>query len=353
LARRAEPPAPLQATCARYEAELARNQGQFARALTVASAARRRLEGSDETQGNLYSSLLSLLVYLYRDNGDLASAFAAADRLAELNRAAGRSQTLDASVADRGRALLLADAGEIVAALALMQDVVARWGRAGETVPPPLLLTLAELELASGRTVDAERTVARAEASSRALASAAFDAGIANQRLRLALAQGQTEAARRWLDAIDTLPGAGLLRFAASTPATARAQVLMAEGRSDAARQTIERELSRLDHAGIGHLEQRADAWRTAARLALATGDPAGAAAHARAALAAASRAARDVSASARVGEARLLLAQALQAQGAAASARLEAVGAATSLARGLGAAHVLVAEANALATPP
>ncbi len=356
IVRLAEPPAALEATCWRYEAELAQAQGQHRRALEAGLRAQRRFEASGNTGGNLYPSLLGQLIYLYRSNGDPTAALATADRLAEHHRARSTGQTLDASMAERIRAVLLADAGEIVTAHALAQQVVSRFASGGDGVPPPLLFTLAQIELASGRTADARATLQRAEAAGNAIAVTRFDARVAYLRGLIALANGNAVEARSQFVAAEHAPGWRWLRAKTGitqTPGAAHARLLLAEGRTAAAVDAIEAELVQLDKDDIADLALRADAWRTAAEILLAAGAPARGEAHARAALAASTRAARDPEASAHVGYARLLLARARQAAGDEAGARDEAARAAGSLARGLGAEHPLAGEARKRAASP
>jgi serine/threonine-protein kinase len=346
-------PQPMtQATCWRYEAELAHERGQRQRALAAGLRARQRLEASGLTDRNLYSSLLAQLVYVHRDNGDLPSAFAAAERAAGHHRARSGGGSLESSIVEFVRAGLLAEAGEVAAARKLVRDVVDRFGTAGP--PARLLHALARLELDGGLVGDAQATAARIDgAAQRSGAPADAQALAAELRLHLALVTGQAADARRWHEAARPFAGRRALRSVVPTLQAAQAQVLLAEGRAAEAARAIDAELARLEAAGIARPEQRARAWRIAAQIGLAAGDPARAAAHARAALEVSTRAARDPGASAHVGQARLLLARARLAQGDAAAAREEAVRAAGSLARGLGADHPLSIQARELAAPP
>ena len=339
--------------CWRYEAELAYRQGQAGRALAISLRALKRLESDRDTSRSVYRALLSLLAYVYRENGDQASAFATVERLAAIHRALSGGHSLDAAAADQIRAHLLADAGEIGAALELAQELVTRFVRSGAAASPNLLLSLAHLELISGRTVDARANVALAEAAARKLASHEFDARLVYARFLAALADANVAEAQRWLETFEPLRGHPRLLTATPTPGAARARYLLAQGQTAAAVEAIEAELARLEKAEVGNLERRADAWRSAAQIHLSAGDPARAASRAQLALAASTRAARDPEASAHVGHARLLLARSRQAAGDGAGAREEAARAAGSLTRGLGAEHRLAVEARTLADTP
>lgn len=352
IGRIASPSPSLQATCWRYEAELAMEYDQRQRALAAALRAVQRLESTGGTTGNTYTALLSLLIHAHRGNGDMASALATADRLAGLHRAESGGRSLDAAIVDHTRALMFADAGEIAAAHRLETEVVARFGAGG---PPPFVLYgLARLELGMGLTAAAEATAQRAAGSAerRGASGAAFHAQIAHLHAQVALADDRIADARRWFEQSLLASGRRAMRSVVPTADTVHAMLLLAEGRTAAAVKTIDAELTRLQQADVAHLEKRAQAWRTASEIRLAAGDATLAAAHARAALDASTRAARDPAASARVGHARLLLAKALRASGDAAAAREEAARAAGSLERGAGRDHPLAVTARALAAP-
>jgi len=347
LARLRDPPARLEATCWRYEAELAHAQGQRRRALASALRAEQRLVAADATEGNAYPTLLSLLILVQRENGDLAGAFATADRVAERRAAQARGSTLDQAMELRTRAVLMADAGEVRAGLTLLREVAARFANDARGAPLPLQFTLAQLELAAGGVAEARAGLDRVDA---ARGAAQYAARTAFLRGLAALAEGDVRAAARWLDDAERAPGWRWLRLKSGltiTPGVARARLLLAQGRPAQAAEAIESELARLEQADVAHLALRAEAWRAAADIQLAAGAPARARKHAEAALDAATRAARDAAASAHVGHARLLLARARRALGDEAGARAEAGRAVGPLERGYGSGHALALEAR------
>lgn len=348
IAGLAAPSPTLQVECWRYEAQLALELGQRQRALAAGLRARQQLERSGSTDGNNYTSVLAELMYFYRNNGDVPAALATADQLAALHRARSGGRSLDEAVVDLGRAALLADAGEVVAAHRLAADAAGRFGT--DEAAPFVLYNLARLELVLARVDSAGALATRAGTAGRAGPGAEFEAQLAYLQLLVALAEGRPDAGRRWYERLQQASGRRALRAVTPTPETAHASLLQAEGRTAAAVETIEAELARLAAADIAHLEKRAQAWRTAAEIHLAAGDPQRAATHAQAALESSTRAARDAEGSAHVGHARLLLARARLAVGDTAAARSEAARAATALARGLGAEHPLAAEARRLA---
>ncbi len=345
-----EPPAMTQATCWMYEAQVAREQGQYRRALDAALRARQRLEAFRLTDNNVYTSLLGLLAFLHRDNGEMAAAFATIDHLAEAFRRQSLGSTLDAQFAERTRAQLLADAGEVAAALELFKQVVHRTGGPEGDAAPILLPTQAQIALAMGRVAEAEAVLSQAARRIEPQRNPTIDTRLAYTQALAALEAGRTADARHGLDTAASSPGRNLLRFTIPTLGTARARLLLAEGQVNAALQAIDTELAELERDRVGNLEQRAAAWRTAAEVLLAAHQPARAASQAERALDASTRAARDPRASAKVGEARWLLARALAAQGQTAAAKAQAVRAADALARGAGPDHRLAVEARSLA---
>jgi serine/threonine protein kinase/tetratricopeptide (TPR) repeat protein len=352
LAQMRDPPAMTQATCGMYEAQVARDRGQYRRALDAALRARQRLEAAGLSDSNVYTALLGLLVFLHRDNGDMSTAFATADQLAETFRRQSLGSTLDALYVDRTRALLMADAGELSAAVALIDQVVAKAGGADGDAASVLLPTQAQLVLSLGHVERAEALLAKAARRVDPVGNDWSDTRLAFARAVAASQAGRAAEALRWLDSAQRSPRAGLLRFVIPTPGALRARLLLAERQVAAAQQAIDVELAELERAGVGNLEQRAEAWRTAGEIQLAAGQPARAASHAERALEASTRAARDPNGSARVGESRWLLARALLAQGDAAAAQAQAARAADALTRGAGAGHALSLAARAFANP-
>ncbi|MFO1330073.1 MAG: serine/threonine-protein kinase [Rubrivivax sp.] len=351
LAGRDDAPVPVLVSCWQSEAELAHEQGDPAGAIALAQRARGRLESSGNTGGNLYPRLLSLLLVLQRDGGDLAGALATADRLVALRRDQGQATSLDAAFAERGRALLLAEGGQLGSARAALRSLVSRWDVAQGQPPAPMLISLAQLELEAGEPAAARVAHGRAQASAQANGSDEFEVPLAVLDAELLADEGRVHEARRRLDALVALAAQParptLLRRAAPQIAVLHAQLLAAGGHAARARQTLDDEIARSERAGAGPVAPLAQLRRAAAALALAAGDPARAEAQARAALELSTRGALDAGASAFVGRARLLLAQARVAQGDAAGAREQARQGAAALARAWGDDHPEAAAAR------
>jgi hypothetical protein len=139
------------------------------------------------------------------------------------------------------------------------------------------------------------------------------------------------------------------VRFTQVTPATLRAQAVLAQGDVKGARQLVAAEVTRLrsDRKAIERL--RASASMAAARIAAVDGDLPSANAHAADAVDRYSRSARDPEASAYVGAALLLQAQLQQQGGRHAEAAVTARRAQISLRNALGAGHALTRAAQLL----
>ena len=163
------------------------------------------------------------------------------------------------------------------------------------------------------------------------------------------LASGRRDEASRLLARIEAerppVPG----RYKAITPAAVRAQLALAQGSAADAARMIEGELARLGHPGAKDSFPLAAALRVAALVYLALGEGSRAEGYARAATEIAERLARDPTASAHVGEALLLLAQAQRPQHKDAESAATARRAVPILAAACGNDHRLTRDARDL----
>ncbi|MFT3820082.1 MAG: serine/threonine-protein kinase [Rubrivivax sp.] len=350
MAAMAEPPPWLRVSCVLGKAMAARALGQIDPALAAAEAALRLMEGGDGSarRGNMYPQVLSVLAALRRDVGDVAGAFAAAEQGVEVSRAAGGAASLDTRVRQRNLALLMIEAGEVMPALRLLEQALSAWPR--DDAPPFMLLTLADAQLLLGDSAGAAASAERARAGAERIASIEFDNERHFVQARAARLQGRAADARQHLQQLASSPNLRRVAALPHTPGSESALLDLAEGRPQAALQSIAAELQRIEALGGRRSGQRADALIAAAQIALAAGEPARARDWAQAAADAATRSARQAEASAHVGTARLLHARSLQALGDAAGAAAAAARAVPALERGLGAQHALHAEALRLA---
>jgi hypothetical protein len=344
LAGLASIPAGVEAECLRYEAMFEHQSGRLNAAIAAAERAKRVLQVRGDLLGNSYASILSMLSTLKRDNGDVSGALAEVEAEMALERQrSGGGDSIAMRGAQRQFARLLLDAGEVGSAHAALGALVARWGE--ETPPASYWLTLASAQLELADPTAAERSLESVPPAGE------WEAPVLLMRARTALAAGRLADARLRLAQARAVPNSHYRLRLSTTAGTLEAQLLLAEGDGVAARRAIEVELARLgQEGGDRRLETLAETERTAARIALATRDAAAAEHHARRALDAAVRCARNAEASATVGEARLLAALALRDKGEGDAARALAAQAATALERGFGAVTPLVDQARDLA---
>ena len=333
--------------CLTAEADLARGQGDTARALERVSTALSLAEQSGDTRGNTYPSMLSLKGVLLQDAGDLPAALATHQRLMRIHEEAGR--TLDALASERNAAGVMMDMGEYAAAKVEMDHVLAHWqeGAGAGSIPAFVQLTHARVLVRFGDYAAAERVLVDVRKGApdepTMLALSNFFAAQA------ALALGDVDAADRLL-----ADPAGVLarlstRSRGNTLATLRALALLAHGSTGDATRLVDQELARLDPVAARDAGARAATLRVAARIALERGDATRAETLANAAVAAADRVARDPRQSADAGEALLLLARAQRALGRRGDAVATARRAMIGLTAGLSSDHPLTREALAI----
>jgi eukaryotic-like serine/threonine-protein kinase len=311
MATMIDPPQGLQVSCAVGKAMAARALGQGKVALVAAEAALQLLQAqAGSRQGNMYPLVLGVLTKARRDSGDMAGAFAAAEDAVAVAREAGGADSLSARTHQRGLALLMIEAGEIVPAHRLLQQAVAGWP--GDGPPPYMLLTLADAQLRLGDATAAITSVELARQAAARIASTEFDEEMHFVLAQAARQQGRFAAARRHLQMLGVSAQEHHALELPHTPGSEQALLQLAEGQSADALLTINVELQRLATAEA-RPAQHADAWLAAARIALAVGQPERARDSALAALEAATRSARNPAASVHVRAARELHAQAVQ----------------------------------------
>jgi hypothetical protein len=348
LEARERVPAPdwgLVSACLRAEADVAQHDGDLERAVDRIRSALAVLEREGRTEGNSYPSLQSYLTTLHLQRGDWAAAHALTLERRQRLEALGQTGSMDYIGQGRELASLHLVWGEARSAAALIEPLAGRWARGA---PPPWFdTTRAQVLLRMG---SAEQALALASRSRQRARDEGNQAALRAASLTLALALLALER----LDEAETLiaeleADPALARHSRITPATLRAQLLLARGSPSRAADVIAAEIAR--QAGRERMPAYPAALRVAAQAQLAAGHAVPAAAAASAAFEAARRIARTPEASADVGEALLLLARAQRAAGA--DMRDSAARAAPVLAQALGDEHALAREARALATPP
>jgi serine/threonine-protein kinase len=339
--------------CIHAEATLADARGDRATAverIETAIALQERADRTDRT----YRDLLSHAQVLYLYAGRPKDAFAVIEKTLRVLEATDAKNGEALSGAIHNQSLALIQMGEVRAALARERDAVAI--TTGNDADRPVAALMAQM---LGRLYTRMNRAAEGEAwAERALTAARAGGNVGAQVVALAaLAEAHAEAGHIEQASASADHAARLLN-PSSNPrertAATRARALVALKRNDIDGADIAA-AALLDAIGYPDMEkvrtaQSADMQLLlAARVALKGGQSHYAERLAADALELASGLARDPQGSAAVGEARLLLARALHAQGETESARTSIRGAARALGAGLSSDHPLTIEATGL----
>jgi tetratricopeptide (TPR) repeat protein len=329
---------------------LARRQGDLDHARDRIRHAIQIAEQEGRTRQNTYPKLLSFLAVLEQERGDLDASHAIFHRIVRLHEAAGDTGTLDYLGARRNEAVILMAWGEYRQAGAILAGIDSRWRAAAgaKDLPPWIASVLGRLALRFDRLDDAERILTDAVARARAESATEDALSIELWLAQVLIQRGRFAEAQRLLEQQeehDTRPG----RWLHVTPATVRAASERERGKFPAANATIDAEIARIRSTRHG-ARALANALREAARIHLAAGDNDKAVVVANEAVAASRQIARNTAASADVGEALLLLAQAQRSAGQRSESASTARNAAQALGAGLADDHRLTREALALA---
>jgi serine/threonine-protein kinase len=340
-------------TCMDAEATLADAHGERAKAverIEAAIALQERLDRTDQT----YRSLLSRAQVLYLYAGRPKDAYAVIEKTFKVLEETDASNSEALFGAYHNQALALNQMGELRGALAGEQKALAI--TTGNDPNRPVAALLAQL---LARLYTRLNHPAEGEAwSQRALAAAREGGNVTAQIVTLATLAEAAVSAGHIDRASAAAQEAAHLLTASSDPreraAAARAQALVAMERRDmqtaqAASAALLEAIGYPDKARV-RASQAADLQLLlAARVALRSGQPTEAERLAADALEIATDLARDPQSSAAVGEARLLLATALYAQGKNQDANAAIHGAALALGSSLSTDHPLTIEASKL----
>jgi ATP/maltotriose-dependent transcriptional regulator MalT len=358
LAQLPQPSVVSVTACVRAEAEVAQAEGDFERAAERIGTALALAERSGQTRGSGYRALLTHLNQLQRWRGDLAASYALMKKAQRLDEDNGRTESIDYLGAKREEATTLLAWGEVREAQSIIEPLVVRWRALGEdgAAPPWFDSTRAALMLRMGDVPGAHKLLVSVAERVRAQGSAPAIV-MANLALAQALlALGRLDEAEAALQAVEGAPASRSAgRPWRTTPATLRAELLLARGETLRAGPVVEAELARLGYAGAQPslpspaAPSLATALCVAAQVSLALADARRAEAFASAAVAVSVGVARAPEASADVGEALLRLAQAQGLAGSATQSRASAQRAAGALAAGLGDEHRLTLQARGL----
>ena len=338
-------------SCMQAEADLARSQGDFDRAIARTNEAIDRTERAARTRGNMYPKLMSFLAAVQVQRGDLSASYDTQKKLQRLDESLGRADTVDYLNSRRNEAMLLMAFGEYVDAHAIIESIVTRWPALSGDASVPVWISHARGVMMHrfGDLQAAERELAAAATRQRAQGGVERALGIELALARVLLDLGRTDEAERLLASIEAA-GPRTARSPLVTTTTLRAELLLAQRELAQAAHVIEDELTAIGFPTAKASAPLATALRVAARLHLASGNAEQAQQRAADALAVSERVARNAAKSADAGEALLLLAQAQHLNGESATSIATAKRAAQTLAGGFGDDHSLTRTARALA---
>jgi eukaryotic-like serine/threonine-protein kinase len=346
-------PATERVDCIHAEATLADARGERAMALEHINAAIALQEQLDRTDLS-YRALLSHAQMLYLHAGRPREAWTVIEKTLAVLKATDAQNNEARSGALHNQAAALVQMGEISAALEREQEAVALVSSSepGAAEQPVMANMLGRLLARMNRPQQAQ------EWAQRALASARDGGNVVAQVFALAtLAQVEERLGRHEPAAALVQDAAGLLEPQSdprqrATVAYARAFVALNRQHVPEAQAAAAELLGTIGYPDRARVQafQAADLHLLlAARIALTAGDAADAAQLSTAALEIATAVARDPQRSASVGEARLILALARDAQRDRAGARQAIGGAARALQAGLSPDHPLAREAAAV----
>jgi serine/threonine-protein kinase len=342
--------------CLRAEARLQDSKGLVEPAVQTLETAKALLERTGNTRVLLYTSVLNDLGFVLFGAGRLRESLAINETLIEAFERNGRGETLGAANMLHNRAALLLDLGEVSASEAQARSARERVRAFPDVEASSFTYTHARSLIRLGRAREAVELLRAAVERNEAHGSSARASRF---RLELAVAlvgAGEIATAERELEVVEAAwtldPGANAGRLLLA--GVLRAEIALLRNQPDRARQHLDQARPLADQPTASDPGYRAKLDRVAAMVALARGDASGASSAAEEALSIAEGMARVPSASADVGEALLLRAQALLMQGHASMARPLLERAIVSLGNGLGPEHALTQRAKELlATTP
>jgi len=346
-------PAALQRDCLHERAYLAKQDGDYPRAIDAMKRSLLTYERAGPTQGTDYAQDMSFLSSLYDESGNAREAFVWNVRSEQALVAEGRGGTLSRIIILENRAMSLLRAGQVRQAQAVQMDALRR-----------LTSEAAEQEIPPPSTIDHGRILARLGPNDEALQvlesgldgarRAHLDSWESTAHLTLAsvqLALNHRDEASRHLDAAEAylrLKEPNNQRWW-SVLRQNRARLLAASGQTDEARSQMKQMLQDLGYPASDRSPYLGPAVLTAASLELSFGAAEQAEALARDAVRLTERAQIDADQSADLGEALLVLARARLARHNSDGARAPLERAVRCLTNGLGAEHPSTRLARAI----
>jgi tetratricopeptide (TPR) repeat protein len=353
LSRMTDPDPLFVEDCTEAQADLTDAKGDPRAATQIAEKALAMMEQANETRDIRYSDLLGRIADYYKEAGDTHRGFDYVVRALEAAENNGFGDTDGAMTAEHNLASTLMGFGEVKEACAREARLVSRLESTGRTVITAMAVLNGSCFLRLGDAAQALRWY------DRGLSAALSENEASLQMHARATRAGALIALKRYaetgaeLDKVDALAKQDIPsgRVPATRARIARAELLLAQGRTEDARRNMDSLLTTLRAPTSGERNMLARALQCSVRIALAQRRYGVAADLADESLRETERRARDPAKSADVGASWLLLAQAKEGLMDRPAAQEAASHAVTSLTSSLGVDNALTSAAAALAS--
>jgi tetratricopeptide (TPR) repeat protein len=334
--------------CTEAEADLSDAQGNPLAATKIAEKALALLESMGETHDMRYPILLGKISDFYKEAGDTHAGFAYGERSLAASENNGLGDTDASMTAMHNLASSFSGFGEVKAACAREQEVISRLQATGRTIIPALAVFQGNCFLRAGDAAAALSWFDRGLKTAQDQNEASLQMHALAHRARGLIALDRFAEAAADLDRVDTLAKQNIAMggTAAMRAQIVRAQLLLSQGRAEAAQRILDPMLPLMREPKAPLRTLLPWALIGSVKVALAQKRYDDAARLAGELLDEDLRRARNPAASADVGEASLLLAQAKAALGDQAGAHDAARQAVTSLTAELGADNALTRAA-------
>ncbi len=337
--------------CMEAEADVVDAQGDPAAATRIAEKALALLEQVNETHDVRYSDLLGRIADYYKESGNTHKGFEYVELALAAAERNGLGDTDAAMTAVHNVASSLVGFGEVKEACSREKELIARLQSTGRSVITAMSVLYGTCLLKAGQPADALLWYDKGVTSAQTEKDATLQIYARSSRAQALIALHQLTEASSELDRADALAKEDALSagLTAARAQIVRAQLLLAQGRPEAARRVLDPILvaARDPKSGKGSVLARTLLWY--AKILVAQERYADAANMAGDALREFEQRARDPSASADVGEASLLLAKIKGALNDSGGMRVAAGEAVVSLSASLGPDNALTRDALAL----
>ncbi|HEY0686742.1 MAG TPA: serine/threonine-protein kinase [Steroidobacter sp.] len=321
LLRLGHAPVSTRVDCLRAEADIANMHGNRETAVAHLKKAQDLLERSDETRGLRYNAVLTDLGVIYYNTARYKESLEINQATREALDRNGRGGTLAKAILIMNQSSLLYRMGEIEEARKVGEEALKRIRslRGNRPVPIAFGVSFGTTLQRLGQWEEALAILNEASEQARVLESEFLRAHAHHQLARALLGAKQLDAVEEKLDGAEKIwrVNETANRDRLGDLLRTRAELALARGQHEAARQAIDAALGKMSYAPGADLSPGASAaLTTASHIYLQLGDIAKSLAFAKEALALAERVARDPTRSADMGDALLALGKAEQARG-------------------------------------